>query len=364
MCRLLGYCSRDAASVAELLGTESFRAFTSLSDLHGDGWGMSWYAGSRPAAWKSAARASREPEYDKLAWQPLGDLGLVHLRWATPGLAVSDVNTHPFRYGDHTFAHNGAIYPQERLGEMLPPEWERRLAGSTDSERYFLHLMWRLAARDGDMVAAIADTTAAISQRYTASSLNAILLAPDALYAISFHDRSMVPADLLRELGHGERPEEVAAYFDLAYQVTGDAVLVASSGWPMPGWTPLPSGHVLVTDRRTLATSVLPITASLPRDAACSPVNDVNTLIPNGSGRLPRALERTRLERQLAQVLRVAAARPALGAGRADRGVLEEVTREPAPPQLFRHEVDEVVSAVPAVQGVSLGRHASPVRLT
>ena len=57
MCRLLGYCSHDAASVGELLGTESFRAFTSLSDLHGDGWGMAWYAGSRPAAWKSAARA-------------------------------------------------------------------------------------------------------------------------------------------------------------------------------------------------------------------------------------------------------------------------------------------------------------------
>src|SRR3984957_6133696 len=268
MCRLLGYCSRDAASVAELLGAESFRAFTSLSELHGDGWGMAWYAGSRPAAWKSAGQARREPEYDKLAWQPLGDLGLVHLRWATPGLAVSDVNTHPFRYGDYTFAHNGAIYPQERLRGMLPAEGERRLAGSTDSERYFLHLMWRLAARDGDMLAAIADTTAAISQRYTASSLNAILLAPDALYAISFHNRSMVPAASLRELGHGERPEELAAYFDLAYQVTDDAVLVASSGWPMPGWTPLPSGHVLVTDRRTLATSVRPITTPLPATSA------------------------------------------------------------------------------------------------
>jgi predicted glutamine amidotransferase len=263
MCRLLGYCSRDAASVAELLGMESFRAFTSLSDLHGDGWGMAWYAGSKPAAWKSAARAGSQPDYDKLAWQPLGDLGLVHLRWATPGLAVSEANTHPFRYGTYTFAHNGAIYPQDRLGEMLPPEWERQLAGSTDSERYFLHLMWRLAERDGDMVAALADTTAGISRRYTASSLNAILLAPDALYAISFHDRSMVPADELRELGRADRPDEVAAYFDLAYRVTGDAVLVASSGWPMPGWTPLPSGHVLVTDRRTLATSVVPIATAL-----------------------------------------------------------------------------------------------------
>ena len=259
MCRLLGYCSRDAASVAGLLGTESFRALTSLSDLHEDGWGMAWYAGSRPATWKSPARAGREPEYDKLAWQPLGDLGLLHLRWATPGLPVTDANTHPFQYGDYTFAHNGAIHPQERLGEMLPPEWERRLAGTTDSERYFLHLMWRLAERDGDMVAAIADSTAAISQGYTTGSLNAILLAPDTLYAISFYDRSMVPADRLRERGHGDDPDEVAAYFDLAYQVTDDAVLVASSGWPMPGWTPLPSAHVLVTDRRTLATSVLPI---------------------------------------------------------------------------------------------------------
>jgi predicted glutamine amidotransferase len=263
MCRLLGYCSRDAVPVAELLGTESFRAFTSLSDLHGDGWGMAWYAGSKPAAWKSAGRAGSQPDYDKLAWQPLGDLGLVHLRWATQGLAVSEANTHPFRYGPYTFAHNGAIYPQDRLSEMLPPEWERQLAGSTDSERYFLHLMWRLAERNGDMVAALADTTAGISRRYTASSLNAILLAPDALYAISFHDRAMVPVEELREFGRADRPDEVAAYFDLAYRVTGDAVLVASSGWPMPGWTPLPSGHVLVADRRTLATSVVPIAAAL-----------------------------------------------------------------------------------------------------
>jgi predicted glutamine amidotransferase len=267
MCRLLGYCSRDTASVGELLGAESFRAFTSLSELNRDGWGMAWYAGSRPAAWKSAGRADREPEYDKLAWQPLGDLGLVHLRWATPGLAVSDANTHPFRYGAYAFAHNGAIYPQERLGEMLPAEWERQLVGSTDSERYFLHLMWRLGERDGNLVAAVTDTTADISRRYTASSLNAILLTPDELCAISFHDRSMVPADLLRQFGHADRPDEVAAYFDLAYRVTDDAVLVASSGWPMPGWMPLPAGHVMVTDRRTLATSVLPITASLPRSA-------------------------------------------------------------------------------------------------
>ena len=174
----------------------------------------------------------------------------------------------------------------------------------------------------------------------------------------------MVPADLLRELGHGERPEEVAAYFDLAYQVTDDTVLVASSGWPMPGWTPLPSGHVLVTNRRTLATSVLPITASLPRRHWLLPANEGKDPYPERKRPTAHGLEEIWQEWHLVQVRWVGAARLALGAGRADRGVREEVTREPAPPQLVRHEVDEVVSAVPAVQGVSLGRHASPVHLT
>ena len=67
-------------------------------------------------------------------------MGLVHLRWATPGLPVEPRNTHPFRRGDVAMAHNGAIHPQDRLGELLPPAWERQLAGTTDSERYFLHV--------------------------------------------------------------------------------------------------------------------------------------------------------------------------------------------------------------------------------
>ena len=87
-------------------------------------------------------------------------------------------------------AHNGAIHPQDRLGEMLPPEWERQLGGTTDSERYFLHIMSRLAAHGGDMVAAIADTAADIDRRFEPNSLNAILLAPDKLYAVSWYYRS------------------------------------------------------------------------------------------------------------------------------------------------------------------------------
>jgi predicted glutamine amidotransferase len=267
VCRLLGYCSRAPASLADLIGDDGLRDFTALSALHSDGWGMAWYDDAAADVRKSLGRADREPEFARLAHQPLGDLGLVHLRWATPGLPVRDRNTHPFRYGHYTLAHNGAIHPQARLGEMLPPAWERQLGGTTDSEKYFLQLMWRLEERDGDMIAAIADTAADIDRRFEPNSLNAILLSPQKLYAISWYHPAKVPAEQLRLRGYGDRPDEVAAYFHLAYRATSEAVVVASSGWPMPGWTPLPRGHVLITDRATLQTTVLPIPPRTGRPA-------------------------------------------------------------------------------------------------
>ncbi len=257
MCRLLAYCAVEEASLEDLIGADGLRDFTGLCALHGDGWGMAWYEGTEQIIRKSPIRADSEAEYDKLAREPLSDLGLVHLRWATPGLGVNEQNSHPFRYGQYVFAHNGAIHPQDRLPEMLPPQWEGQLGGTTDSERYFLLIMSRLASHDGDMVAAIADAVADIDARFEPNSLNAILLSPDKLYAISWHHRDRVPEAKLRASGYGQ--PDIAAYFDLAYRATDRAVVVASSNWPQPGWTPLSNGHVLVTERRTLSTQVLPL---------------------------------------------------------------------------------------------------------
>jgi predicted glutamine amidotransferase len=249
MCRLLGYCSRGSASVAGLLTKDRLGAFTALSAYHCDGWGMAWYEGDGPQVRKSPQRAAEEPEYTRLAERALGDLGLVHLRWATPGLGIGYPNSHPFGFGPYTLAHNGAVHPQDRLGEMLPAEWERQLAGSTDSERYLLHIMWRLEERRGDMIAAIADTVASIAERYAVNSLNAVLLSPAKMYVISWHDPARIPAEELRRRGLASTPEEIAGYFHLAYLATPDAVVAASSGWPQPGWTMLPNNSVLMVDR-------------------------------------------------------------------------------------------------------------------
>jgi predicted glutamine amidotransferase len=259
MCRLLGYCAAGEVPVASLIGDEGFHQFTALSAMHSDGWGMAWYEAGQPQIRKSPLRADEAPEYDKLAQQPLGDLGLLHFRQATPGLGINDRNCHPFSYGPYAMAHNGAIHPHNRLHELLPPEWERQLVSTTDSERYFLGIMSRLAVHDGDMAAAIADTAAGIDRLFAPNSLNAILLSPQKLYAVSWHDPAKVPEAELRRRGFTGRPDEITRYFDLSYRITDDAVVVASSGWPQPGWTTLPNWHLLVADRGTLRTSVQPL---------------------------------------------------------------------------------------------------------
>jgi predicted glutamine amidotransferase len=256
MCRLLGYCSRGSASVAEVLGRDELADFTRLSAYHRDGWGMAWYQGGRPHGEKSPLRAADDQRYHQLTERSLGDLGLVHLRRATPGLPIQATNSHPFCHGVVMMAHNGAIGPQARLGELLPPAWESQLTGSTDSERYFLYAMSRLQERDGDMVAALADTCEHIDRLFSASSLNALFLTPDALYAVCWYDPASIPAGAAAQLGSSGPPER---YFDLAYLQTPSSVAVASSGWPQPGWTWLPNRHVLVVDRATLTATPCPL---------------------------------------------------------------------------------------------------------
>jgi predicted glutamine amidotransferase len=273
MCRLLGYCARGNVSLAQVMGERGLRDFTGLSAFHRHGWGMAAYDGAQLHIEKSPLPAVDEPAYDELVHRALGDAGLVHLRMATPGLPVEARNSHPFHYGGFAMAHNGAIHPQRELGSLLPPGWERHLAGTTDSEHYFLRVMSGLEGHQGDVIAAIDDTIAHIDRNFSADCLNAILLGPDALYAVSSHDPERIPWDGLAARGYTGPPE---CYFDLAYAETEDAVVVASTGWPQDGWTVLPNRHVLVVERETLRVKVEPLSprstagASLPVLAAAT----------------------------------------------------------------------------------------------
>jgi gamma-glutamyl hercynylcysteine S-oxide hydrolase len=261
VCRLLGYCASRPSSLAELIGEEGLRDFTALSAFHRDGWGMAWQDGQRMQVRKSPLPASDDPAYDELSRRRLSQRAIVHLRWATPGLAVGTENSHPFCINEVAMAHNGAIHPQDRLSEILPAASERLVTGGTDSERYLLHILSRLEA-SGDMVTAIGETVASITARFTVNSLNAVLLTPAALYAVSYHDRSMIPEARLRSRGYPGSAEQITRHFDLAYRQSAEAVVVGSSDWPQDaqqGWATLPNGCVLVIASDTLRTSIEPL---------------------------------------------------------------------------------------------------------
>ena len=100
--------------------------------------------------------------------------------------------------------------------------------------------MSELEANGGDVVAALAATIDHIDSKFTANSLNAILLGPDALYAICWHHPERIP---VAAWGPGIQRLHAAPELTStsAYRVTEDAVVVASSGWPQDGWSSCPT---------------------------------------------------------------------------------------------------------------------------
>ncbi|HZB47565.1 MAG TPA: class II glutamine amidotransferase [Mycobacteriales bacterium] len=271
MCRLLGWVSRTGPTLRDILGEDSFAAFAELSRIHADGWGLAHVDGDGLGVRRSTVCAATDPAFLDAADRIRTPAAIVHLRWASPGLPVMPANTHPFRRGRTAFAHNGRILPFERLPGLLPAAWRGRLAGTTDSEHYFLAVLAEAERTGGDLPAALATVVGRLAAGFSASSLNAMLLTPQTLYVVNCHDPHAPPA-----LGQGapatvdgviEAVEERALWFDLRYRHDGDSVVVASSGFAQPeggGWQPMAANSLLVVDRASLAVESVPLDVRIP----------------------------------------------------------------------------------------------------
>ncbi len=267
MCRLLAWAGHGPLTVADALGPTDFEAFTALSRQHADGWGMAWWpsddATTAPHTTSSTRCAADDPQYDVITHSTAADLGFVHLRWATPGLPVVAANTHPFVRGRWAFAHNGAIHPQDRLDEILPPGWKAQMRGTTDSERYFLAIAARID--DGASVRdAVAAVVADIFDNFEPTSLNAMLLGPDALYVVAAYDPAKVPSVGASSNGHPASAEPDTVFYDLHQSRRAGSLVVGSSGFGRRSddWQPLPNMSLLRIERHTLTTSLEGLTAT------------------------------------------------------------------------------------------------------
>jgi predicted glutamine amidotransferase len=235
--------SRTPVTVEEVLG-DARGAFLELARQHGDGWGHAWSTGSGLEVQKAPDSALRSAVLADLAANQPAEAALTHLRWATLHLAVRQENTHPFTDGRVAFAHNGSIAPPAALDRLVGPRLAQRPEGDTDSERYFLALLTRMRDREpgAALVRTVADVVASGAE---VKSLNCLLLTPGHLYAVCSYD---------------PESDDDPNYYPLLYRRVGHTVVVTSTGWTSgPGWSALGNGEMLVIERGTLATSIVPV---------------------------------------------------------------------------------------------------------
>jgi len=165
MCRFAVYLGaeiRASSLITEPVNSiihQSFHSHERSEPLNGDGFGMAWYTPAPdedPAVFKSTTPAWSNRNLREIARVIRTRCLLAHVRAATPGLAVTDLNCHPFASGRLTFMHNGDLGGfqalRRRLLAGLSDEAFASIDGSTDSEHVFAILLDRLRALkdDGD----------------------------------------------------------------------------------------------------------------------------------------------------------------------------------------------------------------------
>ena len=234
MCRLLGVVSATPISVSRAVGEDVLKDFVALTRIHGDGWGIARVRlpGHDPKIEVSAGSALDDPHFAAATHDQRSAASLVHLRWATTGIAVRPENSHPFLAERIAMAHNGSIKPIGQVDELLAPEIAATIRGTTDSELYF-GLIRQHRASSPDLAEAVRRAVSQLREIFPTASLNAIVLGETGVLnnALRFEDR----------------------------------VVIASTGFGDLDWRPLESESVASISMHDLSMSTLPLmTPSTP----------------------------------------------------------------------------------------------------
>jgi glutamine amidotransferase len=150
MCRFVLYRGRPirlASLVTESENSLIHQSFASREreePLNGDGFGVVWYApeiSPDAAQFRMITPAWSNQNLRHLARMTRSGCILAHVRAASPGLPVTETNTHPFVWGRIGFMHNGEIAGfaaiKRPLLDRLGDEAYGMIQGTTDSEHLF-----------------------------------------------------------------------------------------------------------------------------------------------------------------------------------------------------------------------------------
>ncbi|MBK9585595.1 MAG: class II glutamine amidotransferase [Alphaproteobacteria bacterium] len=153
MCRWIAYTgepifldrlvTKPAHSLVEqsINANLQFKEDGSLWTTNGDGFGIGWYASKpEPGLFKDAMPAWNDQNLHELCAQTKASLFFAHVRASTQG-GVQRNNSHPFKYKNWLFQHNGDVEGFSKLKRTLQNEVAEELypliRGNTDSETSF-----------------------------------------------------------------------------------------------------------------------------------------------------------------------------------------------------------------------------------
>ena len=251
---------------------QSYHSHEREEPLNGDGFGVAWYPPGRgePALFKDVSPAWNNMNLLHLAPVVSSSCILAHIRAASPGLPVTQLNCHPFTCGPYAFMHNGDVGGfkswRRRLLEGLTDEGFASIQGSTDSEQVFAVAMDSLRRQDAEP--ATADT--APRERMATALLEAIRRVEELRAAAGVEETSCtlnlvltdgIEAVVTRYVAADARANSLYVHTGkryvcedgmcrmLEHETSRGAVLVASEPLsPDPGWESVPSNHLLLID--------------------------------------------------------------------------------------------------------------------
>jgi len=262
MCRLLGVASLAPVSIAAAVGEAVLTDFVALTKIHGDGWGVAGVdrPGDTPWITVSAGTALGDRDFDAATHDLTPRASLVHLRWATNGLAIEPRNSHPFLADGLAMAHNGSIKPVGALDDLLDPATASTVRGTTDSERYFA-LIRRHRRTASTLAEAVRAAVAQLRGGHPDASLNALLLGEEQLVVVHAHAHSRLLDEDVEEISATDLPaEHLEDYFALRIaRPAPGVVVVGSTGFGDLEWEALPPESVISVSLRDLSTTILPL---------------------------------------------------------------------------------------------------------
>ena len=271
MCRFLAYKGHEIflsdllTRSEQSLIRQSYHAREREEPLNGDGFGVGWYAQGQdatPGVFTSIQPAWANRNLHRLADKIQSTSILAHVRAASPGTPVTELNCHPFQHGRFLWMHNGRIAEfrkiRRTLREHLQDEFYDLIQGTTDSEHVFALFLNQLGNReshyDVDILRQTMTETISLIERWldeagvsTSSWLNFCIADGDRLLATKYvTNASDQPQSLY--FTRGDRFELRDGHYRMMQRDEHNgAVIIASE--PLTDergdWEPVPLNHCI-----------------------------------------------------------------------------------------------------------------------